>query len=43
VESIRRHPDQNRLSQMMRESGFEDVSYHNLNGGIVALHLGFRY
>jgi demethylmenaquinone methyltransferase/2-methoxy-6-polyprenyl-1,4-benzoquinol methylase len=43
VESIRRHPGQDQLSEMMRESGLEDVSYHNLNGGIVALHIGFRY
>ena len=43
VESIRRHPGQDQLSEMMRESGLEDVSYHNLTGGIVALHIGFRY
>jgi demethylmenaquinone methyltransferase/2-methoxy-6-polyprenyl-1,4-benzoquinol methylase len=43
VESIRMHPDQKTLQQMMQESGFEDVSYHNLTGGIVALHKGFKY
>lgn len=43
VESIRMHPDQDTLKSMMQEAGFEDVSYHNLNGGIVALHKGFKY
>ena len=43
VESIRRHPDQEALRKMMGESGFEDVYYHNLSGGVVALHVGFRY
>ena len=43
VESIRVHPDQEALSAMMREAGFEDVRWHNLSGGIVALHIGFRY
>ncbi len=43
VESIRVHPDQERLAAMMREAGFEDVRWHNLSGGIVALHIGFRY
>ena len=43
VESIRVHPDQETLAGMMREAGFEDVRWHNLSGGIVALHIGFRY
>ena len=43
VESIRRHPDQATLSSLMMEAGFEDVRYFNLSGGIVALHIGFRY
>ncbi len=43
VESIRVHPDQETLAEMMREAGFEDVRWHNLSGGIVALHIGFRY
>ena len=43
VESIRVHPDQEALAGMMREAGFEDVRWHNLSGGIVALHIGFRY
>ena len=43
VESIRVHPDQETLAGMMREAGFEDVRWHNLSGGVVALHIGFRY
>lgn len=43
VESIRMHPDQETLKGMMQQAGFEDVSYQNLNGGIVALHKGFKY
>jgi demethylmenaquinone methyltransferase/2-methoxy-6-polyprenyl-1,4-benzoquinol methylase len=43
VESIRMHPDQETLKAMMLESGFEDVDYFNLSGGIVALHKGYKY
>lgn len=43
VESIRMHPDQATLKKMMLECEFEDVSFHNLTGGIVALHKGFKY
>jgi demethylmenaquinone methyltransferase / 2-methoxy-6-polyprenyl-1,4-benzoquinol methylase len=43
AESIRMHPDQNTLRAMMETAGFEDCSYHNLSGGIVALHRGFKY
>jgi demethylmenaquinone methyltransferase / 2-methoxy-6-polyprenyl-1,4-benzoquinol methylase len=43
VESIRMHPDQETLKSMMQEAGFEDVTYHNLTAGIVALHKGFKY
>ena len=43
AESIRRFPDQATLAGMMRDAGLEDASYHNLSGGIVALHKGFRY
>jgi demethylmenaquinone methyltransferase / 2-methoxy-6-polyprenyl-1,4-benzoquinol methylase len=43
AESIRMHPDQEKLLAMMREAGFEDCSYHNLAGGIVAVHRGRRY
>ncbi len=43
AESIRMHPDQDTLARMMGEAGLEDCRYHNLSGGIVALHIGFRY
>jgi demethylmenaquinone methyltransferase/2-methoxy-6-polyprenyl-1,4-benzoquinol methylase len=43
AESIRMHPDQENLKTMMQQAGFEDCDYHNLSGGIVALHRGFRY
>lgn len=43
VESIRKHPNQEELKTLMETSGFEDVTYHNLTGGIVALHKGFKY
>jgi demethylmenaquinone methyltransferase/2-methoxy-6-polyprenyl-1,4-benzoquinol methylase len=43
VESIRMHPNQETLKQMMLESGFQDVEYFNLSGGIVALHKGYKY
>jgi len=43
AESIRMHPDQDTLAQMMREAGLEDCEYFNLSGGIVALHVGHRY
>ena len=43
AESIRMHPDQNTLRAMMETAGFEDCSFHNLSGGIVALHRGFKY
>lgn len=43
AESIRMHPDQEKLREMMQQAGFEDCDYHNLSGGIVALHRGFRY
>ncbi len=43
AESIRKHPDQETLLGMMRDAGLENCSYHNLSGGIVALHRGYRY
>ncbi|MDH5424211.1 MAG: bifunctional demethylmenaquinone methyltransferase/2-methoxy-6-polyprenyl-1,4-benzoquinol methylase UbiE [Gammaproteobacteria bacterium] len=42
AESIRMHPDQDTLKSMMQEAGFERCDYHNLTGGIVALHKGFK-
>ncbi len=43
AESIRMHPDQETLKGMMNDAGFEQTSYQNLSGGIVALHRGFKY
>ncbi|KAB8310687.1 MULTISPECIES: bifunctional demethylmenaquinone methyltransferase/2-methoxy-6-polyprenyl-1,4-benzoquinol methylase UbiE [Rahnella] len=43
AESIRMHPDQETLKGMMADAGFENVTYHNLTGGIVALHRGFKF
>ncbi|MBB3102890.1 bifunctional demethylmenaquinone methyltransferase/2-methoxy-6-polyprenyl-1,4-benzoquinol methylase UbiE [Azomonas macrocytogenes] len=42
AESIRMHPDQETLKAMMSEAGFERVTYHNMTGGIVALHRGIK-
>lgn len=43
AESIRKHPDQDTLKAMMQTAGFERVDYHNLTGGIVALHKGYKF
>ncbi|CVA05306.1 bifunctional demethylmenaquinone methyltransferase/2-methoxy-6-polyprenyl-1,4-benzoquinol methylase UbiE [Serratia marcescens] len=43
AESIRMHPDQETLKGMMSSAGFENVTYFNLTGGIVALHRGFKF
>jgi len=43
AESIRRFPDQPTLLGMMQEAGLENCRYHNLSGGIVALHRGWRF
>jgi demethylmenaquinone methyltransferase / 2-methoxy-6-polyprenyl-1,4-benzoquinol methylase len=42
VESIRMHPDQKTLENMVKEAGFEKTDFQNLSGGIVALHRGFK-
>ena len=42
AESIRMHPDQETLAQMMRDAEFAQVRYHNMTGGIVALHRGVK-
>ena len=41
-DSVSRFPDQDELVAMMKEAGFEAVSYQNLTGGIAALHLATR-
>ena len=43
AESIRKHPDQETLLAMLRDAGLEDCRYHNLSGGIVAVHRGYKY
>ncbi|EFB70772.1 Ubiquinone/menaquinone biosynthesis methyltransferase ubiE [Providencia rustigianii] len=43
AESIRMHPNQETLKGMMENAGFEQVSYDNMTGGIVALHKGFKF
>jgi demethylmenaquinone methyltransferase/2-methoxy-6-polyprenyl-1,4-benzoquinol methylase len=43
VESIRMHPDQDRLKNMLEQSGYEDCSYRNFVSGVVALHKGYKY
>ena len=43
AESIRKHPDQETLKQMMADAGFERSHYFNLSGGIVALHKGYKF
>ncbi len=42
AESIRMHPDQETLRQMMKTAGFGHVDVHNLTAGVVALHMGVR-
>jgi demethylmenaquinone methyltransferase / 2-methoxy-6-polyprenyl-1,4-benzoquinol methylase len=43
AESIRMFPDQDTLLGMLQQAGLEDCRYHNLSGGIVAVHRGYRY
>ena len=42
AESIRMHPDQEALKALMLKGGFGHVDYHNLSGGVVALHVGIK-
>ncbi len=43
AESIRMHPAQEELKDVMERAGLEDVEYHNLTAGVVALHRGTKY
>ena len=43
AESIRMHPDQTALLGMLEAAGFEACDYHNLTGGIVAIHRGYKF
>lgn len=42
AESIRKHPDQETLLAMLRDAGYVKAHYHNLSGGIVAVHVGYK-
>ena len=42
AESIRMHPSQDALKDLMQKNGFGHVDYHNLSAGIVALHVGIK-
>jgi len=42
AESIRVHPNQETLLEMLRAAGFAQTRYHNLTGGIVAVHRGYK-
>jgi len=43
VESIRMHPDQNTLIELLKTQGFEKTSFMNLSAGIVAIHKGYKF
>ena len=42
AESIRMHPDQSTLLQMLDSAGFKNTDFHNMTGGVVALHRGIK-
>ena len=42
AESIRMHPNQQELKDLMKVNGFGHVDYHNMTGGVVALHVGIK-
>ena len=42
AESIRKHPDQETLKQMIIDAGFDMCEYQNLTGGVVAIHKGIK-
>jgi demethylmenaquinone methyltransferase/2-methoxy-6-polyprenyl-1,4-benzoquinol methylase len=42
AESIRMHPSQQELKALMHKGGFGHVDYHNMSGGVVALHVGIK-
>jgi len=41
-DSVSKFPDQKRLAEMMRDTGFRNVEYENLSGGIAAIHIGVK-
>ena len=42
AESIRMHPSQEELKTLMKTAGFGHVDFHNMTGGVVALHVGIK-
>jgi demethylmenaquinone methyltransferase/2-methoxy-6-polyprenyl-1,4-benzoquinol methylase len=42
VESIRKFPDQERFTAMIRDAGFDNVAYRNMTFGVAALHSGWK-
>ena len=42
AESIRMHPSQEDLKNLMKNAGFGHVDFHNLSAGVVALHMGIK-
>ena len=42
AESIRVHPDQHALKTLMKQAGFGHVDFHNMTGGVAALHVGIK-
>jgi|TARA_B110000438_G_scaffold22819_1_gene20746 demethylmenaquinone methyltransferase/2-methoxy-6-polyprenyl-1,4-benzoquinol methylase len=42
AESIRMHPDQQTLMGIMNDAGFTNTDFHNMTGGVVALHRGVK-
>jgi demethylmenaquinone methyltransferase/2-methoxy-6-polyprenyl-1,4-benzoquinol methylase len=42
AESIRMHPSQQELKALMQRNGFGHVDFHNMSGGVVALHVGIK-
>jgi demethylmenaquinone methyltransferase/2-methoxy-6-polyprenyl-1,4-benzoquinol methylase len=43
AESIRMHPGQDELKNMMADAGLEKVEYFNMTGGVVAVHRGYKF
>ena len=43
AESIRKHPDQEKLKSVLETAGFEKCDYFNLSGGIVCIHRGYKF
>jgi demethylmenaquinone methyltransferase/2-methoxy-6-polyprenyl-1,4-benzoquinol methylase len=41
-ESVSKFPDQKRLAELMKDTGFNDVEYKNLTGGVAAIHSAVR-